>query len=486
MFTFQRPHHVPRTAVLFAAVAFLFSVVFTAASSAAIVGVNSDITWGIPASDVSREVSLTSGAGIKWIRASVDLSQVEPQVAGQINTAYLTQIDSQITAARNAGLSVLLEFDRTPYWASADPGKYTDATGQHWNRYWAYVNPGDYASITSALVTHFKALGINAYELWNEPNNSAFWPSGPSAAAYTALLKASYPAIKAADPSATVVMGGLSNKSSYTYLQDLYVAGAKGSYDVANFHIYPEGDPTSCLKVGGRPYEGSLCLLQGLRAVMQANGDTAPVWVSELGWSTCTQDSYCYSQSQQASWITSAYRMLDSSSYSWVQAAFVYQMRDLSWDTTNAAWDSSLGLLNRDFSPKPAYAALQAVATASTPAPVTGGTGHGHHATRAPLTRDASARAARTTSIRVSLRARKGSGKLLAQGRVTGTVARIRHITLTVQPRRGRRWGASRRIRLKLTRSGGFRGRVALQSGRWRVRASCGAVASALQTVRVA
>jgi len=465
--------------------------VFTTASSAATVGVNSDITWGMPARDVSREVSLTTGAGIKWIRASVDLSQVEPQAAGQINAAYLAQIDSEITTARNAGLSVLLEFDRTPYWASADPAKYTDATGQHWNRYWAYANPQDYANITSALVTHFKPLGINAYELWNEPNNSSFWPSGPSATAYTALLKSSYPAVKAADPSAAVVMGGLSNKGSYLYLQGLYAAGAKGSYDVANFHIYPEGDPTSCLTVGGRPYEGSFCLLQGLHAVMQANGDTAPVWVSELGWSTCTQDSYCYSQSQQASWITSAYRMLDSSSYSWVQAAFVYQMRDLGWDTTNAAWDSSLGLLNRDFSPKPAYTALQAVATGSTPAPVTGSSGRRHHGgnatiVSAPVTRAAHARAARSTSIQVSLGVRKGSGKLVAQGRVTGAVARLRHITLTLQPRRGRGWGAGRRIALELTRSGGFRGRVALQTGRWRVRASCGAVASALQTVSVA
>ena len=43
-----------------------------------------------------------------------------------------------------------------------------------------------------------------------------------------------------------VLEGGLSNKDSYAYLQALYAAGARGSYDVANFHVYPGGDPGDC------------------------------------------------------------------------------------------------------------------------------------------------------------------------------------------------------------------------------------------------
>lgn len=465
------------------ALGFLTVIVLLAAaasSRAAIVGVNSDITWGIPSGQVAQEVSLTAGAGIKWIRASVDLSQVEPQAAGQLDAGYLAQLDSEISAARSAGLSVMLELDRAPYWASADPAKYTDAAGPHWNKYWAYTDPRDYANIVAAVVTHFKALGVGAYELWNEPNNPSFWPSGPSAAAYTTLLKAGYPAVKAADPAATVVMGGLSNKGSYAFLQGMYAAGARGSYDVANFHIYPEGDPANCLTVAGRPYEGSFCLLQGLHSVMQANGDASPVWVSELGWSTCTQDPYCYSQTDQANWITSAYQMLAGSAYAFVKAAFVYQMRDLYWDTSNAAWDSSLGLLNRDFSPKPAYAALKAVATASAPVP-----GHGHHRATAIAARSGVTRAVRHTPMRVSLHARRAAGTLLAQGRLTGAAFGVRHVTLTVQRRSGRGWSAARRVALALSRSEGFRSRIALPSGRWRVRANCGAAASAQQIVTV-
>jgi hypothetical protein len=47
---------------------------------------------------------------------------------------------------------------------------------------------------------------ISAYEVWNEPNGITFWnPVDP--VAYTRMLQTGYTAIKAADPSATVIGG---------------------------------------------------------------------------------------------------------------------------------------------------------------------------------------------------------------------------------------------------------------------------------------
>ena len=43
-------------------------------------------------------------------------------------------------------------------------------------------------------------LPIKAVQLWNEPNLKAYWGGKPDAKQYTALLKASYKPIKAADP----------------------------------------------------------------------------------------------------------------------------------------------------------------------------------------------------------------------------------------------------------------------------------------------
>jgi hypothetical protein len=338
-----------------------------------VVGINSDITWGLSSSEVSREVSMIKQAGVGSVRVGVDLSGAEYNGPGQLNTSYLSSIDSAISTARDAGMNVLLELDRTPYWASADPSKYTNSSGMHWNPYWRYSNPQDYARVVGDVVNHYREMGVHAYEVWNEPNNPSFWPSGVNAAEYTALLQAAYPAIKAADPSATVLMAGLMNQGSYEYLQGMYNAGARGSYDVASFHIYP-GDPNQCAtEAGGRPSVNSFCLLDGLRSVMAANGDGAPVWVTELGWSTCTQ-SFCVTQQQQADYLTSAYQLLSTPRYSYVQDAFVYEMRDPYWESSNTSWESSLGMLNRDWSPKPAYAALQALATGTARGPGSGAT----------------------------------------------------------------------------------------------------------------
>lgn len=327
------------------------------------VGVNTDITWGIPPAAVRQEIQLMRRARLTWVRATVDLSGFESSAPGQIDWSYMRPLDRAVREARRAGLQVLIEADRTPYWASADPHKYTNSSGEHWDDYWAYRNPADYGRIMADLVRHFRPMGVRAFELWNEPNFPRFWPSGVNAAAYTQLLKAAYPAIKRVDPKATVVMGGLSNIGVYQYLQALYRAGAARYYDVANFHIYPQGNPPDChLGAGGRPAQNSFCLLDGLRREMLANGDDKPAILTELGWSTCSS-SQCVSQQQQAQYLKSAFKLLSDREYSWIPAVFIYAMRDVATFTSTATWGSSLGLVTKDMRAKPAYATVRSIAT---------------------------------------------------------------------------------------------------------------------------
>jgi hypothetical protein len=327
------------------------------------IGVNTDITWGISRSAIRQEVRLIKRSGVSWVRASVDLAGAEYARRGRLNPRYLSGIDHAVRSARKAGLHVLLEFERAPYWASADPSKHSDSSGHHhYNPYYRYANEADYANIASALVRRYAAMGVHAYEVWNEPNNPAFWPSGVDAAQYTALLRAAYPAIKAADPSSTVLPAGLMNQTSYDFLQGMYNAGARGSYDAENFHLYP-GNPNHCnLDSSGRQSVYSFCLLDGLRAEMTANADPAPVWLTEIGWSTCTTRRYCYSRSQQAGYLTTAFRLLRSGRYPYVQNTLIYQLRNNPFVTASWDWGSSLGLVDLDFGVRPAYKALQQVA----------------------------------------------------------------------------------------------------------------------------
>ncbi|MGB9184668.1 MAG: cellulase family glycosylhydrolase [Solirubrobacteraceae bacterium] len=322
------------------------------------VGVNTDITWGIPSRAQRHEVRLIAQTHVGWIRSTVDLSQAEYDGPGKLNRAYLTTIDSPIAIARRAGLNVLLEFDRTPWWATADPGLRRAGSRWIWRRYWRYRDPEIYARIVTDLVRHYRRLGVTTYELWNEPNYPRFWPSGPSAAQYTALLRAAYPAVKRVDRRATVVMGGLSNLGSYAYLQGLYNSGVRGLFDVANFHVYPSGDPHDCLFVDGKPYVGNLCLLSGLRAVMTRNRDQTPAWITELGFSSCRGGIACVGPSDQGRYLRSAYEILNGPDYGWVRNVFVYEFHGRGSAT---GWAGNLALTTQNFQVKPAYYALAQV-----------------------------------------------------------------------------------------------------------------------------
>jgi hypothetical protein len=490
----QRLSSARSRAVLAGLACVLLCSLATAPARAAQVGTNPDITWGTSQTDIDHTVAMLKDSGVKWVRTSVDLSGAEYNGPGQLNTGYLNSIDYAITSVRAAGINVLMEFDRAPYWASADPGKKSDASGFQYNKYWRYSNPQDYANIAADLVNHYKGMGVHAFEVWNEPNNQSFWPSGVDAGQYAALLKAAYPAIKAADPNAAVVMGGLENHGAYAYLQGMYDAGARGAYDVANFHIYPDGDPTLCWNGSdGRPAVNSFCLLDGLHSEMAANGDTAPVWVTELGWSTCAQ-SYCVTEQAQASDVTKAYQLLGTPSYSYVQTAFAYNFRDLYWSSDSSSWDGNLGLINKDFTPKPAFAALKGAATG---APGTSGPSSANvpvaTGSKSPRAKASLASSARAGRVSVTLRltharsqpvahiARVGASlkgmAVKAIGHVRGA-AGVRRVTLLLQRRVGGRWIHVGVHSVRLSRSGTYSRSFHLARSAWRISAKYGAVSA--------
>ena len=70
--------------------------------------------------------------------------------------------------------------------------------------------PSIYHSFTQAISAHYMH-SISLFELGNEPNMTSNWPPHWNAAAYTALLKAGYTGVKAGNPNAKVLSGGLAD-----------------------------------------------------------------------------------------------------------------------------------------------------------------------------------------------------------------------------------------------------------------------------------
>jgi hypothetical protein len=69
--------------------------------------------------------------------------------------------------------------------------------------------------------------GVDAWELWNEPDGSEFFAGGPQPARYAAMLKSAYGAIKAVQPGDTVVAGGMVG-NDMDFLAALYDHGSGG------------------------------------------------------------------------------------------------------------------------------------------------------------------------------------------------------------------------------------------------------------------
>jgi putative glycosyl hydrolase len=166
------------------------------------------------------------------------------------------------------------------------------------------------------IVGHYssRANPIRHWEIWNEEDIcvQGYCPRiDPEF--YGHILIDAYHAIKAIDPGATVVLGGISPKGfeySSNYLSDLYGTAALqthlGQYgyhpfDAVGVHPYAE--------VFTSPNPGLADVLDNkVKAVMNANGDAAKkVWLTEMGW-----NSSQVSESSQASYLTQSYQMMDT------------------------------------------------------------------------------------------------------------------------------------------------------------------------------
>ncbi len=88
------------------------------------------------------------------------------------------------------------------------------------------------------MANHFRRRA-EYYEIWNEPNID-YWNPAPSPEEYGRLYKAVAPAIRAADPSAKIIFGGLAGADRKFAKRALDACSCGESIDVFAYHIYPD------------------------------------------------------------------------------------------------------------------------------------------------------------------------------------------------------------------------------------------------------
>jgi hypothetical protein len=199
---------------------------------------------------------------------------------------------------------------------------------------------------------------ITAYQIWNEPNLRAYWPSGQNPKGYAKLLKAAAAGIRAADPRAEIVTAGLPDSKlskpldAYSYVQGLLAAGAGKSFNTLALNPYSKNK------------KDLLAKLSRFRSILNAGGARkAKLWITELGWSDSGPASLFRAGSNgQAAEISSVYPALVGARtklrlrgivyYAWRDGApYAPLFKDF--------WGLHTGLLSLSGGTKPAFEAFQ-------------------------------------------------------------------------------------------------------------------------------
>jgi hypothetical protein len=293
-----------------------------------------------PAPDVARQLDDYARLNATWIRHDFAWDAVEPS-PGEFSWAGL---DELVDASTARGIRVIATIGYTPSWAN----------GGHDDHRFGPSSATQFAAFAGAVAARYGERGVRAYEIWNEPNIT-YWQPEPDPAAYTRVLCAAYDAIKAVDPDAVVISGGVSpagdgpgTVSPHAWLRALYAAGAKPCFDAIGVHPYVDSDVGAHSVDPGNPWFQMAGSTPSVRSIQADNDDSAKrLWATEVGARLSAGGAL-----DQARRLDEALTLWRSYPWAGVLAWFIY------WDP------NEYGLVNGDWSPRPAWFAYRDAAAA--------------------------------------------------------------------------------------------------------------------------
>lgn len=197
-------------------------------------------------------------------------------------------LDAAVDAAEQQGEQVVLTLGMTPTWASSQP---TLRSAYGAGATAMPSNMEDWDAYVTALATRY-AGRIQAYEIWNQPENSAYWSGDPGEMGIqmAELAADAFACIHSIDPSARVVSPGLSPVGLGQFL----AAGGGRSVDVV----------AGVLTLQGHAPEAAADQLRSLQAALVGTAAAGkPVWNEQGAW---TLPSTGLSEATQAAWVARA------------------------------------------------------------------------------------------------------------------------------------------------------------------------------------
>ena len=252
-------------------------------------GVNvQQVFSGSPASWQPQLQAMAAG-GLQLARIDARWSDIEPgPPTGGTHNYDWAMYDSIVQGMAQAGLRWFPVIGYSTDWSGVTPG---DANSEV-----APAHVGDFSAFAAAVAARYGRGGsfwaahpqlpqfpVTDYEIWNEENSGTFMhPQTSAPEAYADLYMAARSAIKAVDPQASVVVGGLAlgeqnGTDEAQFIQRMYAhrPDLRGNVDGVGLHPYQPTVADTYARIASFR-----------QALDQVAGPDVPIEITELGWAT--------------------------------------------------------------------------------------------------------------------------------------------------------------------------------------------------------
>jgi uncharacterized protein (TIGR03382 family) len=302
--------------------------------------------------------------GVAWVRMDGNWFVMEPS-QDNYNWAWM---DGFVNEANAAGLKVFITLGYTPDWVPshgpADGQTHDDCPDDdtHW------------VDFVEDAVTHYRAMGVTHYGMWNEPNLDGFF-DGTVNEYVDIILVPGAAAVRRVCADCKVLGPDLANVGDCdVYLEDMFALAPASTFDIFTHHSYNGFTETGWNIWDG---DGFINVLddqripgftrKDIRTILDAAGWTGEVWMTETGLrATPIGDSG--EENRQATYYT---RVLEEQlKRAWYTNSFFYEIHDCGPDQPQCNIDG-FGIMRAtqgtvgtrtfptDFRLKPAFLALK-------------------------------------------------------------------------------------------------------------------------------
>jgi polysaccharide biosynthesis protein PslG len=238
-----------------------------------------------PARRTASIVAIKNALQAQIVRDSLLWHQIEPTEGRR----DWSRLDSIVAQLRERDIEPLLVVVGSPSWANGIP---SSVSGHHLQvpppgpRFEQWLDR--YAEFVAEAVRRYRT-SVRRWELWNEPNLARFWRPAPDVEAYRRLYVRLRQTILDVDPDALVAVGGITNltvspppdRVGVEFLREFL--STRPPVDHVAIHPYMTRDHPPGVHVEG---QNNFDDIERVREELVAQGEQAPLWVTEWGWSS--------------------------------------------------------------------------------------------------------------------------------------------------------------------------------------------------------